>query len=149
MYKCERGTYALNYNQITCDICEAGDMCDGEQKSACPTYKYSYSGWGYCLFAPAGYYLKIDQTEIYQCASGTYAIYGSGDSAQGAATCQTCPVGHSCADAWMVPQPCSPGEYQPSTGQASCLSCGSGAYSLFGESECHTSPAGYSLTSSS
>jgi len=45
-----------------------------------------------------------------------------------------------------LPQPCSPGTFQGSTGQSSCISCASGQYSLFGERECHTSPAGYSLT---
>lgn len=95
MYKCEVGSYALNYNQITCDTCETGYYCDGESRGACPTYKYSYAGWGICRFAPAGYYL-VDQTEIYLCPSGTYAIFGSGDSSLGSATCETCPVGHSC-----------------------------------------------------
>ena len=87
MEKCIRGTYALNYNQITCDTCEAGYMCEAETRIACPTYKYSHSGDGFCRFTDPGYYLITDQTQQHACAAGTYAIFGSGDSAQGAATC--------------------------------------------------------------
>jgi hypothetical protein len=111
MEKCTIGTYNLLWNQVVCMTCEAGFYCDGESRGACPTYKYSYSGWGFCKFAPQGYYLHTDQTEIYACAVGTYAIFGSGDTALGVATCETCPVGHYCADPTIPPQSCEAGTY--------------------------------------
>lgn len=149
MSKCIRGTYNLLYNQISCNTCEAGYMCEAETRIQCPAYKYSHAGWGYCRFTQTGKYLKTgDLTQEWACAAGTYAIYGSGDSAQDSATCQTCPIGHKCPDPAQVPQACVPGTYQANTGQTTCSNCASGTYSLFAEKECHDSPKGFKLAGS-
>jgi hypothetical protein len=149
MSKCIRGTYNLLYNQISCNTCEAGYMCEAETRIQCPAYKYSHAGWGYCRFTQTGKYLKTgDLTQEWDCAAGTYAIYGSGDSAQDSATCQTCPIGHKCPNPAQVPQACVPGTYQANTGQTTCSNCASGTYSLFAEKECHDSPKGFKLAGS-
>ena len=123
---CLRGTYNLLWNQVSCVTCEAGYQCVGEQRSACPTFRYSLSGWGYCLPSPAGYYIPSgDNSYIVACPAGTYAIYGSGDSTLGSSSCKTCPVGHSCSDPSRLPQPCAPGTFSSSTGATSCVTCSS------------------------
>jgi hypothetical protein len=57
MSRCLRGTYSLNFNQVTCNTCEAGYMCEGDTRIPCPVFKYSLAGWGYCKYTDQGYYL--------------------------------------------------------------------------------------------
>ncbi len=57
MIPCTQGSYADLPNQVACKICPAGFFCLHETIGACPAFKYSIAGWGFCLFSPAGYYL--------------------------------------------------------------------------------------------
>ncbi|MBR2412395.1 MAG: hypothetical protein IKB10_01890 [Alphaproteobacteria bacterium] len=59
----------------------------------------------------------------------TYMSYmGAPSSSSGTSSCDPCPAGNTCSGGISLPSPCYGGQYQPNTGQTSCLTAPAGSY---------------------
>eukprot|EP00762_Andalucia_godoyi_P006917 ANDGO_08315.mRNA.1 Reticulocyte-binding protein 2 homolog a len=110
---CPKGTYGAAPDRSYCSACPAGYICYGSTIQEFPTDESLHKG-RICkpgTYCPSGSYAELE------CPAGTYQP----DSGKGSRS--------DCLN-------CKSGSYNPTTGQSSCLPCGSSSYSFEGATEC-------------
>ncbi|XP_052247857.1 major surface trophozoite antigen 11-like [Dreissena polymorpha] len=121
---CPTGYYSAS-GASSCTQCTAGYYCTVTTQTVCGLGKYSSAGFTACTTCPAGNKCETTTTASpTQCLVGTYA-------AAGASICTACEAGKKCPTNGMdAAVSCHSGEYQPSTGQSSCMPCPAGQQCL-------------------
>ncbi len=120
------------------DLCPAGFYC--EQESAdpqpCPAGTFNNAtgaaSVSECLICWDGYACEVPglSTPSGMCHSGYFCVNGSTSLTPGVLTSTggPCPAGTYCDAGSTTATPCSPGYYNPTPVQSSCLDCPAGSY---------------------